>query len=81
MHSIVISRRLPFLNDDDDGTQQKDEDNQTSGTHPENQTHLLIVLGHLQSRAVILAGREKQKHGCTFKKKKKKRHNANTGYK
>ena len=57
MHSAVISRRLPFLNDDDDGTQQKDEDHQTSGAHPEDQAHLLGVLGHLQSLAVILAGR------------------------
>lgn len=51
------SRRLPFLNDDDDGTQQKDEDHQASGTHPEDQTHLLRVLGHLQGLAVIFAGR------------------------
>lgn len=52
----VISRLLPFLNDDNNGTQQKDEHHQASSAHPENQTHLLRVLGHLQSFAVILAG-------------------------
>lgn len=62
LYSTVISRRLPFLNDDDDGAQQKDEDDQTSGTHPENQAHLLGVLGHLQGLAVIFAGRWKHKH-------------------
>lgn len=49
--------RLPFLYDDDDGAQQKDEDHQTSGAHPQNQTHLLGVLGDLQSLALVLARR------------------------
>lgn len=56
LYSAVISGRLPFLNDDDDGTQQEDEDYQTSSAHPKNQPHLLWVLGHLQSLAVIFAG-------------------------
>lgn len=53
----AFSRRIPFLNDDDHGPQQKDEDHQTSCAHPENETHLLRVLSDLQSLAVILAGR------------------------
>lgn len=50
-------RCLPFFYDDDDGAQQKDEDHQTSGAHPQNQTHLLRVLGDLQSLTLVLARR------------------------
>lgn len=74
--STLNSRLLPFLNDDDDGAQQQDEDYQTSSTHPKNQAHLLGVLGHLQSLAMIFAGRWKQKNRCTLY-----RHNWNTEYK
>ena len=52
----AISRCLPFLNDDDDGAQKEDEDHQAPGAHPENQPHLLRVLGHLQRLAVVFAG-------------------------
>lgn len=53
----VIRSQLPFLNDDDDGAQQEDQDYQTSCTHTQNQSHLFRVLGHLQGLTVILAGR------------------------
>ena len=48
---------LPFLNDDDDGAQQEDEDHQTSGAHAQDQTHLLRVLGDLQSLTLVFARR------------------------
>lgn len=62
----VTSRHLPFLNDDNDSSQQEDEDHQTSGTHPENQTHLFRVLGDLQGFAVIFTCRLNQEHMCTL---------------
>lgn len=45
--AVRSGRCLPFLNDDDHGAQQEDEDHQTSSAHPQNQTHLLGVLGDL----------------------------------
>lgn len=60
-------RCLPFFYDDDDGAQQKDEDHQTSGAHPQNQTHLLRVLGDLQSLTLVLARRWEKRNtqeGC-----------------
>lgn len=48
---------LPFLNDDDDGPQQKDENHQTSSTHSQNQAHLLGVLGDFQGLALVFARR------------------------
>lgn len=55
--SAAMGGCLPFLNDDYDGAQQKDENHQTSGAHPQNQTHLLGVLGDLQGLTLILARR------------------------
>lgn len=51
---------LPFLDDDDDGAQQEDEHYQASGAHTEDQPHLLGVLRHLQSLAMIFTGRYTQ---------------------
>lgn len=48
---------LPFLDDDNDGAQQEDEHHQASGAHTEDQPHLLGVLRHLQSLAMIFTGR------------------------
>lgn len=48
---------LPFLDDDNDGAQQEDEHYQASGAHTEDQPHLLGVLRHLQSLAMIFTGR------------------------
>lgn len=46
----------PFPNGDDDGSQQDDQDDEPPGTDPQDQTHLLRVLGHLQGTLALFAG-------------------------
>ena len=50
------ARRSPLLDDDDDGSQEQDEDHQPPGTRPQDQTHVLGMLGNLQGPLGVLAG-------------------------
>lgn len=47
---------LPFPNDDDDGSQEDNQDDEASGTDPQDQAHLFRVLRHLQGTLALFAG-------------------------
>lgn len=45
---------LPFLDNDYDGSQQKDKDHESSSRSPKYQPHVLRILGYLQCVIMIL---------------------------
>lgn len=46
----------PFLDDDDHGSQEQDQDQQATHAGGQDQPHVLGVLGHLQGTLGVLAG-------------------------
>ena len=52
----LFNRHSPLLHDDDDGPQQQDEDHQAPGAGPQDQTHVLGMLGNLQCSLRVLTG-------------------------
>lgn len=53
----------PLLDDEDDSAEKQNEDHQTADAGPEDQTHVLGMLGYLQSVLGVLAGSWKMRNG------------------
>lgn len=55
-HQPPVQISLPFPNGDDDGSQQDNQNNEPPSTDPQDQAHLIRVLGHLQGTLALFAG-------------------------
>lgn len=55
-HISHTDSHSPLPHDDDDGSQQENEDHKAASAGPEDQTHVLCMLGDLQSPLGVLTG-------------------------
>lgn len=65
----------PLLDDDDDGPEKQNEDHQAAGAGPEDQTHVLGMLGYLQSSLGVLTG------SCTVGQRGDREEDSSTAHK